>query len=110
MFAQPIIFKQSVLGVIDVKHAQPHACDSDHMNVLETVAFQLPVAVENARLFSTVQHRIAQLELIQTLAAKAIESSDVDAIIEHTIQATRSILGYSGVAIGLLLPDRQSIR
>lgn len=107
--AIPMMFKGTVLGVLDVKSGNPHAFDANDMSILETVAFQLAVAVENVYLFEAVRRRVAQLELIQSITGHAIKNLDVQAILEHAAQTTQSVMGYSGVAIGLLEEDGQTL-
>ncbi len=100
--AIPMMFKGTVLGVLDVKSGKPRAFDANDLSILETVAFQLAVAVENVHLFEAVRRRVAQLELIQSITGHAIKNLDVQAILEHAAQTTQAVMGYSGVAIGLL--------
>jgi PAS domain S-box-containing protein len=102
-----MMFKGSVLGILDVKSAEPHAFDQNDMSVLETICFQLAVALENATLFKTVRTRAAQAELIQRITAKAMENLDVQAIVTAAVQMTHDIMGYSGVAIGLISDNQQ---
>src|SRR5262249_18420500 len=107
--AIPMIFKGALRGVLDLKSSQPHAFDANDMGVLETVSFQLAVALENVRLFESVRHRVAQLELIQGITNKAIENLDIESILAFALEATCATMGYSGVAIGLITEDRQSV-
>src|SRR5262249_28660792 len=79
--AVPIMFKGTVLGVLDVKSEKRHAFDQNDMSILETVASQLAVAIENASLFETVRHRVAQLELVQSITANAIKNFDMQGIL-----------------------------
>ncbi len=106
----PIIFKGTVLGAIGLSSGKQHAFDQDDTNILETIAFQLAVAIENARLFNTVRRRVAQLELVQAITAKAIEDLEVQVVLDFTVTTTRQILGYSGVAIGLINDGGKTMR
>jgi PAS domain S-box-containing protein len=49
--AVPVQHRGQVLGVIDIQHARPHSYDSGDIEALETLAGQLAVAIENARLY-----------------------------------------------------------
>ncbi len=49
--AVPVKHRGQVLGVIDIQHAEPHAFDPADVEALETLAGQLAVAIENARLY-----------------------------------------------------------
>ncbi len=107
--ATPIMFKGNVLGVLDVKSEKYQAFGQNDMSILETVASQLAVAIENASLFETVRHRVAQLELVQSVTAYAIKNFDMQGILKYTVEVTQAIMGYSGVAIGLLSEDRATL-
>ncbi len=49
--AVPVQHRGHVLGVIDIQHAEPHPFDPGDVEALETLADQLAVAIENARLY-----------------------------------------------------------
>jgi PAS domain S-box-containing protein len=103
--AMPIIFKGTVLGVLDVKSADAYHFDQRDVSILETIAVQLAVAIENAQLFDMVRRRISQLELVRNITTRAIENLDVQSVLNHTVQATREIIGYPAIMIGMLSAD-----
>jgi PAS domain S-box-containing protein len=107
--AMPIIFKGTVLGVLSLRDPRPHAFGQRDVSVIETIAFHLAVAIENATLFKQVDRRIRQLELLQSVTTQAIEELDVQAVLNYTVQATRHILSYSSVAVGLLAQDQEHL-
>lgn len=107
--ALPLIYKGTVHGVLSVRASQPNAFRQRDISVLETVAVQLAIAIENALLFAQVQRRINQLELVQSVTAQAIENLDVQVVLQHTIQAMQVITGYASVAIGLIRADRATL-
>jgi diguanylate cyclase (GGDEF)-like protein len=61
----PIQHKEKVLGVISMQSFLPQAYTSEHLSFLETIASQAAIALENARLFSYVQHLAIIDELTQ---------------------------------------------
>ncbi len=48
----PIIFKEKVIGVINVQHIKKHQHNKDKINFAEIIAKQVGGAIENARLLS----------------------------------------------------------
>jgi sigma-B regulation protein RsbU (phosphoserine phosphatase) len=56
--AVPLIYKGKVIGVLDLEHTRPHFFNEEHMHAVSTLAAQLAVAMENARLYQ----RLAQEE------------------------------------------------
>ena len=49
--AVPVQHRGQVLGVIDIQYREPHVYDPGDIEALETLAGQLAVAIENARLY-----------------------------------------------------------
>ena len=78
----PVQHHGQVLGVIDIQHAEPHVFDPGDIEALETLAGQLAVAIENARLYDL------QLALygISDAAQRAASPEELCAAI-HTIIA-----------------------
>jgi GAF domain-containing protein/HAMP domain-containing protein len=60
--ALPLIVGKEVIGVLDVQSEQPNAFSSDDIEVLNTLANQVAVAIENARLFDQSQRTLNELE------------------------------------------------
>lgn len=52
----PLIYRDRVLGVISVQSLQPNAYDSRQIRLLETIAAQSAIAIENARLYDELRH------------------------------------------------------
>jgi diguanylate cyclase (GGDEF)-like protein/PAS domain S-box-containing protein len=57
----PLILRDKVIGVMSVQSYQPSAYTDDHIHLLENIAVQAAIAIENARLYSVVQ-RIAIID------------------------------------------------
>jgi signal transduction histidine kinase/putative methionine-R-sulfoxide reductase with GAF domain len=58
--AVPIQVGGETVGVLDVQSPQPHAFDQNDVMVLETIANQIAVAIENARLYEAVRRELAE--------------------------------------------------
>jgi GAF domain-containing protein len=58
----PIRLGEQVLGILDVQSPQPNAFDEHDVTVMETLADQIAIAIENARLYETVQRELADRE------------------------------------------------
>jgi nitrate/nitrite-specific signal transduction histidine kinase len=84
--ALPLKAGRLVIGAIDVQSTEPAAFDEQDVAVLQSMADQLAVAIENARLFSESQENIQQLQTIYGSYSK--KAWDV-------ITATRKQFGYA---------------
>jgi sigma-B regulation protein RsbU (phosphoserine phosphatase) len=58
----PLFYKGRVIGVLDLEHTRTHAFNEEHERILTTLAGQIAIAIENARLYQAVRRQEAQLE------------------------------------------------
>jgi nitrate/nitrite-specific signal transduction histidine kinase len=65
--AVPIQAKGTVIGVLDVQSKRPNAFDEQDLNVLQSLAHQAAIAIENARLYQQAQ-QLAVMEERNRLA------------------------------------------
>lgn len=56
----PMMAGQEALGVIAVQSAQEHEYDSNHQEVLATIAAQAAIAIQNARLYARTDEALAR--------------------------------------------------
>lgn len=60
--AVPLIYKGKVIGVLDVEHTRAHYFNEDHERALTTLAAQIAISIENARLYQRVTQQEQRLE------------------------------------------------
>ncbi len=58
----PLFYKGRVIGVLDLEHTRPGFFNEEHERMLTTLASQIAIAIENARLYQAVRRQEAQLE------------------------------------------------
>jgi sigma-B regulation protein RsbU (phosphoserine phosphatase) len=58
----PLFYKGRVIGVLDLEHTRAGYFNEDHERVLTTLAAQVAISIENARLYQAVRRQEAQLE------------------------------------------------
>jgi sigma-B regulation protein RsbU (phosphoserine phosphatase) len=58
----PLFYKGRIIGVLDLEHTRAGFFTEDHERVLTTLAAQVAIAIENARLYQAVRQQEAQLE------------------------------------------------
>jgi GAF domain-containing protein len=68
--ALPLMVRNKVLGVLDIQSDQPQAFHLDDMDVLQTLADQVAIAIENARLLDESQTALLQLEAVSTVRTR----------------------------------------
>ena len=62
--ALPLVARNKVMGVMDIHSDKPQAFSSEDIDILQTLADQVAVAIENARLLDESQAAVMQLETL----------------------------------------------
>src|SRR5438876_8687915 len=60
--AAPLIYKDKVIGVLDLEHTRRGFFTEDHKRTVTTLAAQLAIAIENARLYEEIARQENRLE------------------------------------------------
>ena len=66
--AVPLIYKDKVIGILDLEHTRRGFFTEDHRRTITTLAAQIAIALENARLYEEVEKQEKRLERDLALA------------------------------------------
>jgi len=66
--AVPLIYKDNVIGVLDLEHTKRGFFTDDHKRTVTTLAAQVAIAIENARLYEEIARQEKRLERDLALA------------------------------------------
>lgn len=66
--AVPLVYKGKVIGVLDLEHTKRGFFTEDHKRTLTTLAAQIAIAIENARLYEQIVKQERRLEQDMALA------------------------------------------
>lgn len=66
--AVPLIYKDKVIGVLDLEHTRRGFFTDDHKRTMMTLASQVAIAIENARLYEEIARQERRLERDLALA------------------------------------------
>jgi len=69
--ALPLKVGERVIGVLDVQSEEPAAFTEEDVSVLQTLADQVALAIENARLLQETQDRLREVEALTGQAVRA---------------------------------------
>jgi GAF domain-containing protein/HAMP domain-containing protein len=100
--AVPIMVKGQVIGVLDVQSDHLNAFDESDLAVLQSLANQAAVAIENARLFEAEQRRAEQFRVISEVGRQLTTIMDIDDMLHRMAKLIQQAFGYYHVGIGLV--------
>src|ERR1700721_2141507 len=66
--AVPLVYKDKVIGVLDLEHTRRGFFTEEHQRTMTTLAAQIAIAVENARLYEEIERQERRLERDLALA------------------------------------------
>jgi signal transduction histidine kinase len=89
--ALPIAVKDRVIGVMDVQSNRLNAFDPSDVVVLQSLADQAAIAIENARLFDAEQRRAEQFRAISVENARLYEQAEQLAVMEERQRLAREL-------------------
>ena len=102
----PMRRNAEILGAVGVTHREVGAFSPSRVELLKTFADQAVIAVENARLFSELQQRTAELghsvEQLRALrdVGQAVSSTlDLDAVLQAIVDRAAQLAGTRGASI-----------
>jgi PAS domain S-box-containing protein len=107
--AVPILVGDKMSGVLDIQSPLVNAFDDNDVRVMETVADQIAIAMENARLYEEVrrqlkdrEHRENMLRIQRDLLVRLNMAKGLDETLQLAIENLAAELRASRVAISLV--------
>ncbi len=78
----------------------------EHARQLAAFAGQTGLALQNARLFETIQHRVREAETLRLAAAAVITELDLDHVLDRILINLKKVVNYDHASIYLLDNDQ----
>ena len=95
----PIMINDQVLGTVNISHYRQHAYNESHLRLLQTLASNMGVAIENARLFEAEQERVAELQIINSIQQGLAAELDFQAIVDLVGDKLREVFNTPNLNI-----------
>ncbi len=99
--AIPLKTGDRVIGALDVQSTEPNAFDTEAQAILQSLADQLSVTLENAQLFQEIQERVAELttvNLVSQAVSRAETLEDLYNVVNTQMMRTFGTqYGYLGI-------------
>jgi GAF domain-containing protein len=105
----PMKIGETVVGALDIQSTLPYAFTPDDIAILQVIADQITVAVENARLFRQTREYLTRHQSLYQVTASAAASTTVDNALFSVAQGLRSTMPGARVAIFLLNPEKDAL-
>ena len=103
----PLTSSKEVVGVLNVESDAVDPLDDNDLQLLLTLAPQITIALENARLYAAARRQATQLALINRIAHEItglIAATDLATLLDNAAALLQRELGYTNVSIMLADP------
>jgi diguanylate cyclase (GGDEF)-like protein len=99
----PILLGGKPAGVmVAMSTEQEYVFEQRDLEVMQTAAGQVSVAIENARLFSEEQRRSRQLTFVNTISKIAISSEDSEHMLADIVAEIQKTFSFDHIGIGIM--------
>ncbi|MDI6697079.1 MAG: GAF domain-containing protein [Anaerolineales bacterium] len=102
----PMVVEGKVIGLLELQSYRNHAYGEDDLDLLSMIANQIGLAIQNALLFSDVQQRLHEVELLQEVSKSLRQAQSMAEMIPVFIQ--HSLLAVGAQAGSIYLLDESS--
>lgn len=89
----PLSVGERVVGVMNVAFSRPHILSERELRLLQRLADQAALAIENARLFEAAEQRAAELEAVRQATLSLTSSLEPQDVLDAILHATLRLLG-----------------
>jgi GAF domain-containing protein/CheY-like chemotaxis protein len=101
--AIPLMLKGNVVGALDVQSNTPNAFGEDDIAVLTTLANQIAVAIDNARLYEGSQRRAAEMSFLFSTTTAAAAANSLSEALRNIADELRAAL--TALSVTIYLPE-----
>ncbi|MCB0224892.1 MAG: PAS domain-containing protein [Anaerolineae bacterium] len=106
--AAPMKIGERVIGVLHATSVEPRHFSAEDEQLLQTLADQTAVAIENARLYEEIQRRVNELtqlneqtEMLRQAAAALTSSLNLDQVLETILTYLEQVVPYDSACVFL---------
>ncbi len=106
----PLLVQERVLGVLDVQSNRAEAFGSDDAFLLETLAGQVALAIQEAQTYHAERRQRERVNALVEVARAVVSILDIDALLEEVADLVADTLGYDRVHLFLRLGEHVIFR
>jgi GAF domain-containing protein len=97
----PIAIADNVLGVLDVQHNIISGLKQDDVDLLQSIATQVAIALQNARSYTNVRERAHREAMMTTIGQKIQSTTTVESALQVAARELGRSLGMNNVRVVL---------
>src|SRR3989475_7365274 len=105
LYALPILYQESVVGVLVLMAEQPFDLERDEYEILEALIAEAGAAIRNSRLLAESERRRRTAEALAELSRLSSETLDLGTVARRVVQSVRTLLGAQESALYRLVPE-----
>lgn len=104
----PLLVRDEMIGVLMVDSTQPGLYTAADVAIVQALAGQVAVAIDNAQLYTSLEQEKARLELLYRLSHRLSESLDVHDVAQRALDELCTVVGaMRGIALVRELDSEQ---
>jgi phosphoserine phosphatase RsbU/P len=107
--ALPIKIESRILGVLDVQSDKTDTFHDIDLMVMRALADNIALAVEGARLYGAVSHRIDQIATVAEVSRVLASILDLDTLSKEVVNLIQKRFGYPFIHIFTVHPGRRKV-
>ena len=112
--AIPLSRGKQILGVLDVQSERVNAFTESDLFVVQSLADQVAIAIENARLYTMTDQalakRLEELAIMQEIDRQLNATLDYDRVMDLTLDCAIQMTGADGGLIGMVAQEQDGMR
>jgi HD-GYP domain-containing protein (c-di-GMP phosphodiesterase class II)/putative methionine-R-sulfoxide reductase with GAF domain len=105
----PIIYKDTGIGALGLSASSRRVFSEGEKSLVQAIADQAAIAIENARLFEETRQRLAELEAVNRVSSALRAARTLDEMLPVLLDETLAVLNTTAGSILLYDPERQQL-
>ncbi len=101
----PILVKGQVIGALDIQSEKLDDFDATDLELMQALANQSGVAIDNARLFAAEKRRADQFRVLTEVSQRITSILEIDELLRQIVGLVQRTFGYYHIEIGLIEGD-----
>lgn len=106
MLSVPLICRNEVIGVINVRTEKPHEYTQTQVRLLQSIASQIAGAIENSRQYRKLERRASQLSTLSEVSKTITSDMYLEEILQLIVAATAKTMNFKITTLMLVDEER----